>query len=114
MITGDFRGSAFGQMRSWASVLGDNIVALVVGVFALAALLCLAAIDPATWTFQSNEASHLRAELRHCLNMEDAAARVDCYDGVAVQPPPHPPKGANALPEAFGQEQPRALRNPDR
>jgi hypothetical protein len=91
----------------WQSTLGENVVALVVGTLVIAAFLCLAAIDPATWTFQSNEASHLRAELRHCLNMEDTVARLGCYDDLAIQPLPHPAKGANALPEAFGQEQRR-------
>ena len=90
---------------SWTSVLGDNVVALIVGALALAAFMCLAAIDPATWTFESNAASHLRSELWRCLSIKDNAARVDCYDEIAHQPPPHPAKGANALPRAFGQEE---------
>jgi hypothetical protein len=89
----------------WASALGEKVVALIVGTLALAALLCLAAIDPVTWTFQSNEASHLRNELWNCLSIRDDAARVGCYDEIAHQPPPHPAKGANALPRAFGQEE---------
>jgi len=90
----------------WVSALGENVLALIVGTLVLAAFLCLAAIDPGAWTFQSNEASHLRAELRHCLTVEDAVARVDCYDEIAQQPP-HPARGANALPGAFGQEERR-------
>jgi len=100
--------SALGARHSisrWASALGENVIALVIGTLVLAAFMFLAAIDPATWRLQSNEASHLRAELRHCLSVAAAAARVDCYDGIAQQPPPHPARGANALPSAFGQEE---------
>src|SRR5437868_1809543 len=86
----------------WASALGENVIALIIGTLVLAAFMLLAAIDPATWTLQSNAGSHLRAELRHCLSLEDADARVDCYDEIAQQPPPQPARGANALPGAFG------------
>jgi hypothetical protein len=91
----------------WRSALGENVLSLIVGALALGALLFLAALDPATWTFESNEASHLRAELRYCLSIEAAAMRTDCYDGIAQQPPPHPARGANALRGAFGEEHPR-------
>src|SRR6266536_2796364 len=57
----------------WASVLGENVVALIVGTLVLAVFLCLAAIDPATWTFQSNAASHMRSELWHCLAIQDSS-----------------------------------------
>src|SRR6266487_7160915 len=87
----------------WASVLGENVVALIVGTLVLAVFLCLAAIDPATWTFQSNAASQLRNELWLCLSIEDGGPRLDCYDKLARQPPPHPAKGANPPPGAFGQ-----------
>ena len=95
------------NVARWESTLGENVIALIVGTLVLTAFMSLAAIDPATWTFQSNEASHLRAELRHCLSVEDAVARVDCYDEIAQQAPPHPARGANALPGAFGQEERR-------
>ena len=94
-----FRGS---RVR-WASALGDNAIALIAGALAMAAFLCLAAIDPATWTFESNVASHIRSELARCLTIPDSVPRLGCYDEVARQPPPQPAKGANALPWAFGQ-----------
>ncbi len=88
----------------WASVLGENVVALIVGTLVLAVFLCLAAIDPATWTFQSNAASHMRSELWHCLAIQDSFARLGCYDEIAREPAAHPAKGANAPLGASGQQ----------
>jgi hypothetical protein len=98
-------GARAGRVR-WTSALGEHVLALIVGTLVLAAFMLLAAIDPATWTFQSNAASHLRSELWHCLSIKNDAPRLDCYNEIARQPPPHPAKGANALPRAFGQEEP--------
>ena len=99
------RSGGRSKVSRWSSALGENVLALIVGALVLALFMCLAAIDPATWTFQSNEASHLRNELWHCLSLKDNVARLDCYEEVARRPPPHPAKGANALPRAFGQEE---------
>src|SRR5207302_9564348 len=107
MPAGHFSSSATRRTLSRGpSALGENVVALIVGTLVLAAFLCLAAIDPATWTFQSNAASHLRSELWYCLSIKRDDARLECYNAIARQPPPHPAKGANALPRAFGQEEP--------
>jgi hypothetical protein len=81
------------------SSIGSEIVeitgALIVATLVLAVFMLLAAIDPATWTFQSNTASHLRSELWNCLATERDAARLSCYDDIARKPGPHPAKGAN-------------------
>jgi hypothetical protein len=94
------------MLSRWSSVLGENVIALIVGTFVLAVYMCLAAIDPATWTFQSDAALQIRRELWHCLSVKNQVARLDCYDEIAHQPPPNPARGANALPRAFGQEEP--------
>src|SRR5262249_34622511 len=100
-----FGDSGLGNKVSrWASALGDHLIVLIVGTVMLAAFLFLAAIDPATWTFQSNIASHIRSELSHCLTIQDSAIRLECYDEIASRPPPHPAKGANPLPGAFRQQ----------
>jgi hypothetical protein len=84
----------------------DTIAAVVIATLALAVFLCLAAISPVVWTFASDTASHLRSELGQCLSVADGGARLACYDEIAHRPPPHPAKGANAPPAAFGQVQP--------
>jgi hypothetical protein len=100
-----FRTSEIRRKGSrWASLLGENVIALIVATLVLAGYMCLAAIDPATWTFQSNEASHMRSELSHCLTIQDSTMRLRCYDEIARRPPPHPAKGANPLPGTFGQQ----------
>ena|SRR5436190_12539369 len=99
------RSSLRPAISRWAAVLGENVVAFIVGTLALAAYMCLAMIDPATWTWRTDESDHLRNELWDCLAVRDSAARLGCYDDIAHQPPPHPARGANALPRAFGQEE---------
>jgi hypothetical protein len=84
-----------GNEPSGYSPLVENIGALIVATLALAVFMLLAAIDPATWTFQSNTASHLRSALWNCLTIKDDAARLSCYDDIARQPGPHPARGAN-------------------
>ena len=79
------------------------IGALMAATLILAGFMLLAAIDPATWTFQSNTASHLRSELRNCLAIQDDAARLPCYDRLARQPGPHPGRGANIPTGLLGQ-----------
>ena len=81
----------------------DPIVAAIIATLALAVFLCLAAISPVVWTFASDTASHVRSELAECLSVEDGGARLVCYDEIAHRPPPHPAKGANAPPAAFGK-----------
>ncbi|HXN44154.1 MAG TPA: hypothetical protein VN917_07915 [Xanthobacteraceae bacterium] len=97
---------AGGTLSRWSSALGENVVALIVGTLVLALFMCLAAIDPATWTFRTDADLHLRRELWGCLSIKDDIARIHCYDQIAHQPPPQPAKGANPLPRAFGQEEP--------
>jgi hypothetical protein len=99
------RSSARSAISRWAAILGENVVALIAGTLALAVYMCLATIDPTTWTVRTDEADHLRSELWNCLAIRDGAARVACYDVIAHQPPPNPARGANALPRAFGQEE---------
>jgi hypothetical protein len=81
----------------------DTIAAVLIATLALAVFLCLAAISPVVWTFASDAASHLRSELWQCLEIEDSAKRLACYDEIAHRPPPHPAKGANAPAAAFRQ-----------
>ncbi len=80
----------------------DTTAAVIIATLALAVFLCLAAISPVIWTFASDTASHLRSDLWQCLSVEDGASRLACYDEIARRPPPHPAKGANAPPAAFG------------
>jgi hypothetical protein len=89
-------------------MLGENVIAMIVGTLVLAVFMCLTAIDPTTWTFQSDTGSHIRSELWRCLSIKDNVGRLDCYDLLAHQPPPHPARGANALFDgAFGHEEQR-------
>src|SRR5437016_1300011 len=62
-----------GNEPSGYSPLVENVGALIVATLALGVFMLLAAIDPATWTFQSNTASHLRSELWNCLTIKDDA-----------------------------------------
>lgn len=102
MTTAHWRGSrGEGRRLLDSSVFVENFIALVAATLVLAVFLCLAAVDPATWTFQSNEASHIRAELWHCLKIEGKDARLECYDELGRQPPPHPARGANPPLGAF-------------
>jgi len=82
--------------------LVETVTALVIATLLLALFLGLSAIVPGEWTFGSTPASHLRAELQGCLADQDSAARLACYDEIAHRPPPHPARGANAPPAAFG------------
>lgn len=90
----------------WSSMLGDHVIALIVGTLVLAAFMLLAALDPTTWSFRGDPDLQLRRELWNCLPIKDDFARIRCYDAIAHEPPPQPAKGANALPRAFGQEEP--------
>jgi hypothetical protein len=91
-------------VSNWTSTLGEDVFALIVGTFVLAVFVCLAAIDPATWTFQRNVASHIRSELSHCFSIQDSDARLGCYDHVASRLSPYPAKGANPFSGTFGQQ----------
>ena len=93
----EMRGSAgTANESSVASELFQITAALLAATLLLSVFLLLAAIDPATWTFQSNTGSHLQSELWRCLMTKDDAARLGCYDDLARQPAPHPARGANA------------------
>jgi hypothetical protein len=60
----EMRGSAgTGNGSPVASELFQITAALLAATLLLSVFLLLAAIDPATWTFQSNTGSHLRSEL---------------------------------------------------
>jgi hypothetical protein len=79
----------------------DTIAAVVIATLAVVVFVCVAALSPIIWTFASDAASHLRAELSQCLSVEDGSRRLACYDEIAHRPPPHPAKGANAPAAAF-------------
>ena len=92
----DIRGSEHQGGGSW--IRSDVLAmtgALIIATLVTAVLLLLAAIDPVTFTFQSNTVSHLRSEIWTCLSLGDDAAGLDCYDDLARQPGPHPARGAN-------------------
>src|SRR5690349_7265253 len=93
-------------LSRWPSILGENVIALIVGTFVLVLFMFLAAVDPATWTFRTDGELQLRRELWNCLTIEDDLARIRCYDEIAHEPPPQPARGANPLPRPFGQEEP--------
>src|SRR5205814_8773440 len=80
------------------SAFVENVVALIVLTLALAVFICLAAIAPVVWTFASDAASQTRTGLFRGSSIEDAAARLACYDEIARRPPRQTANGANALP----------------
>lgn len=87
---------------SRCSAVVDTTAAVVIATLALAVFLCLAAISPVLWTVASDTASQLGSDLWQCLSAEEGGSRLACYDDIARRPPPHPAKGANAPPAAFG------------